>query len=424
MMKVGLVVAILAAFAAAACSAETPNSQATEPTITVADGTRTVDNHAPRWSDGQGWRIADEPLLTLGVDAGERYEMFGPYPDPVRRDDGTIVVADRSAMELRAFDGNGRHLWTAGGPGEGPGEFGYLAYVFPRGDGSLIASDSERPRITVFSSDGDFLDTFEPVVEEDPQFYAARIEGSFSDGSLLALAGRRPDPETRNWPGIEPGERGWASAAVVRYAPDGTRPVLIAEVDRYEVSHRLSLSTPFQATAFVRPYRRGFYYLNGRRPYVERYDADGTLELRFRTPREPMPVTSEDRDRWMEKSLANYEEAGQEMSPERRDAMVFPDTMPLWRNFLVDSEGNAWAERVLGLQHIRPLYWGTNLNSDPFFHETDSVWDVFDPDGIWLGAVELLPDRTIEQIGDDWVMMSGEDDAGVFHVWVYGLIKP
>ena len=51
------------------------------------------------------------------------------------------------------------------------------------------------------------------------------------------------------------------------------------------------------------------------------------------------------------------------------------------------------------------------------------MWDVFSPDGVWLCAVDLIPGRTVEQIGDDWVLMSGEDDTGVFRAWFYELVK-
>lgn len=209
--------------------------------------------------------------------------------------------------------------------------------------------------------------------------------------------------------------------ALFRYSPDGEELVHVGEFDAYEVGEREGWPVPFISQGVVRGHSRGFYYMNVRRPDIEDYAPDGILRARFRTPLQPVPVTAEARDRWLEKSLANYEEAGQTVSPERRDGMVFPETMPTRRNLLVDSADNAWAERVLGLQHVWPLYWGRN--SDPFFPETDSVWDVFTAEGIWLGAVELLPERTIEQIGDDWVLVSGEDGGGVHRVWLYELIK-
>jgi hypothetical protein len=48
---------------------------------------------------------------------------------------------------------------------------------------------------------------------------------------------------------------------------------------------------------------------------------------------------------------------------------------------------------------------------------------VLTPAGIWLGAVELIPGRTVQQIGDTWILMSGEDENGVARVFLYDLLK-
>lgn len=44
--------------------------------------------------------------------------------------------------------------------------------------------------------------------------------------------------------------------------------------------------------------------------------------------------------------------------------------------------------------------------------------------GAGLGRIDLPPGRAPQQIGDDWILLAGEDDAGVAHVWLYNLIKP
>jgi len=412
-----------AAIVAAGCATEPQAPQSIEPTITTVDGVRVVDNHAPVWPDGEGWRISEQPMLTLGVESGEPYEMFS-YLDAARLANGAIVVGDRGSQEVRAFDENGNHLWTAGGSGQGPGEFDYLAYVLPSADSRIVVFDGRNFRLTMFASDGALVETFE-LAEQGDERYNARssVEDVFPDGSLLTLASSRLNRETFAWEGIGPGERGWVSGGAFRYSADGSEYTLIAEIDRWEVGQSEGFPVPFQARGFVRPHSRGIYYANGRSSEIEDHGLDGTLRASFRMPLDPISVTPEARERWLQKSLDNYAEAGFELQPERRDGMVFPDTMPTRRNLLVDREDNVWAERFLGLQHSRPLYWGFDRNSDPFFPETESLWDVFTPEGVWLGDVELVPGRTIEQIGDDWVLMSGEDDAGVHRVWLYELIK-
>jgi len=418
--RVATYAVLLAASLLTACSTgSAPERAVMEPAVTEVDGVRVVENHGPQWGEGEGWRISAEPVLTLGVDAGDREQMFTSYPRPVRLDGGVIVVGDWGSKELRAFDAEGRHLWTAGGMGQGPGEFESIGYVVAAGGGRIVVTDGYKDRVTVFSSDGELVGTFDPVAQDDPRFYPTpTIEAAFPDGSLLATGAVRDGSV-----GVAAGERAWRPAGTWRYSAAGDEVQLLGVFDFYEtIGESHGMPVPFEARSWVRPHASGFYFVHGRQSTVEDYAFDGTLRARFVLPREAVPVTDEDRERWLQKSLDNYEEAGQEFAPERRDGMVYPATMPTWRNVEVDRDGNIWVERV-GLQHVRPLYWGTDMNSDPFFPVTDSVWDVISADGVWLGAVELLPDRTVIEIGNDWVLMTGEDDAAVPHVYLYELIK-
>jgi len=71
------------------------------------------------------------------------------------------------------------------------------------------------------------------------------------------------------------------------------------------------------------------------------------------------------------------------------------------------------------LLHTDPANLGSGL-----FTPDASPWEVFAPDGTWLGHIDLPPGRTVQQIGDDWILLAGDDDDGVAHVWLYRLIKP
>ena len=68
------------------------------------------------------WRIAPDPALVLGLLEGPDEHLFSQVRGATRLSTGTIVVLDGASRQLRAFSPDGTHLWTAGGPGEGPGE--------------------------------------------------------------------------------------------------------------------------------------------------------------------------------------------------------------------------------------------------------------------------------------------------------------
>lgn len=68
------------------------------------------------------WQIALEPALVLGELEGPEATLFSQIRGATRLSTGTVVVLDGASSQLRAFSPGGAHLWTAGGPGEGPGE--------------------------------------------------------------------------------------------------------------------------------------------------------------------------------------------------------------------------------------------------------------------------------------------------------------
>ncbi|MYA64352.1 MAG: hypothetical protein F4Y21_06850, partial [Gemmatimonadetes bacterium] len=68
------------------------------------------------------WQIAPEPTLVLGELEGIDAYLFSQIRGATRLSTGTVVVLDGASSQLRAFSGDGTHLWTSGGSGEGPGE--------------------------------------------------------------------------------------------------------------------------------------------------------------------------------------------------------------------------------------------------------------------------------------------------------------
>lgn len=116
------------------------------------------------------WRLSDEPLVQIGVVAGDPVYELHRATSSIRQSDGRIVVADVGSREIRAFGPDGRHAWTAGGRGEGPGEFRWLGRVLPFAGDSLIIHDFAGDRLTVFDSDGQFGRTDSLNRSHDPDF--------------------------------------------------------------------------------------------------------------------------------------------------------------------------------------------------------------------------------------------------------------
>ena len=86
--------AVLAALVLAACGGD---ARAAGPAVRDSAGIRIVENERPAWRGGEGWTVAADPLLDLGVAEGDPRYQFGVVGDAVRLGDGTLVVADGQA---------------------------------------------------------------------------------------------------------------------------------------------------------------------------------------------------------------------------------------------------------------------------------------------------------------------------------------
>jgi hypothetical protein len=114
------------------------------------------------------------PGLVIGVLEGADEYMFGSIRSLAVGPDGSVYVYDRYVRELRKYAPEGTYLTTFGREGAGPGEYrrpdGGLA-VLP--DGRVVLRDPGNTRITVYSSDGDYLssrNTAYPFGTSDPLF--------------------------------------------------------------------------------------------------------------------------------------------------------------------------------------------------------------------------------------------------------------
>ncbi len=92
--------------------------------------------------------------------------------------------------------------------------------------------------------------------------------------------------------------------------------------------------------------------------------------------------------------------------PRRREAfsrLPVPDSKPAYTRILVDSEGCIWAEEY---RHV----WLSLRSNRP------RSWNVFGPQGEWLGSVRLPAPFAVFEIGADYILGVSRDDSDVEHV--------
>lgn len=127
------------------------------------------------------WELDPVPLMTVGDAEGDLlYEVAG-----IVITDRHVVIAQESTGTLRFYDHGGALRTEVGGRGEGPGEFGELAWMKRAGD-RLVAYDRDGREVSRYDLEGRLLGSV-AVHNEEPGVSAT---GVFSDGSVLVDAWR------------------------------------------------------------------------------------------------------------------------------------------------------------------------------------------------------------------------------------------
>ena len=122
-------------------------------TVQDSAGIEVVDVWEPVATGGHGWRLTEQPLVRIGAAVtGAPTFQFSWIVGALLVAPDTIVVLDGESLELRFLDGGGEHLFTVGGPGEGPGELTAAGHLSRFAGGVQLKGGDKRIR---FSSSGD-----------------------------------------------------------------------------------------------------------------------------------------------------------------------------------------------------------------------------------------------------------------------------
>lgn len=311
------------------------------------------------WDDASRWRLVED--LRIGSMEGDGPDLFGQIGDVAVDDEGRIYVLEAQASEVRIFDAEGQWVRTLGGQGEGPGELNvpFGGAVYAMDDGTVVVNNSMNRRWEIFSAGGDFL-TSVPI-----ESMSLGTGGSVGgDGAIYA----------RDLSMSASGDR---RTSVVRWALEGGSLAVTDTIPAPELPE----STTFQVSTSA---NGNTMTVNFPVPFVHQpswqFDADGRfrvepgdgyriviLDQSLDTVRiierqyTPIPVTDEEiaeRERSMQ---------GGPLAEADLDMSLIPEHHPAFDVLHLDDTGHLWVRRSLG--------------------GDARTWDVFDPDGRYLGEV-------------------------------------
>ena len=383
-------------------------------------GVRIIESAAPVWGAGEQWRLSAEPTVEIRGDGDDTDEM--PLdPASVFRAGEEIVVADGISVGLHrllVYDAAGRFLRTIGRGGQGPCEFAQLWWAQPyRGD-SIAAYDYDDHDISIFAPDGSCgrevrFPQWHPPIERGTYGYSAGVDGAFDDGSFLAQPYGYLDVSAGPGPA-------WYRHAFLRTPPDG---VTYDSLGLFEIAQAYWTGTstgeyPFGAYGNRIVAGDGFYFGRGDVFEIRRYDPDGTLTDIIRRQFEPQLVTARDRAEYTDLYVemirnASSDHGGDEAALRARariEAATFAPAKPAFSDLVVDSDGNLWVQEY---RHHLAIEAAGAL--------PPVRWSVFDPEGRWLGDVEMAGRFTPKTIADGEVLGVWKDETGIAHVQAYRL---
>lgn len=382
----------LALGAATACAEREPDA------VMEVDsaGVRIVESRAPAWPPGTEWRVNPEPVFRLGDAGDDPSSSFFRILDVALLADGGVIVVDGGSAEVRRYDTAGRHLWSTGGPGEGPGEFRMPGYLGRRDDGAFLIWDRSLSRVSTIAQNGDRLGTERRSGSDGSPVVAF---GLFEDGYWLVAL-----PVVRRV--TEPGTAWTDSVRLGRYDPVLEEHVQLATVPgpRWVWTGQSMLPVPFSPRSLRAIVGNRVAVASGSVPEVSIHDPDGSLAARYRIARDVRPVSESD-IRQVIDDLVELGQGSEAVWRQWRDDIEVPAFEPAFDQLRADGGGNLWAQR---------------FTADLLTREPPS-WDVFDPAGIWLGVVATPGGMTVTSIRDGLVAGVYRDEVGVEYVSVHRL---
>lgn len=389
----------VATCAAAACADAEDGSAGLESVVRDSAGVTIVENEQPAADTRLGWRVGAEPTLSIGAFEGDpAYELY-QVRDASRLPDGRIVVANGGSGELRVFDASGSHLASWGGRGEGPGEFGDFAApwsVEPWPGDSIVASDLYARRVSIFDANGVHGRTF---LLEDPYY---RLHGVLPGGRIFL--GTVPSFTAGTMrTGMVRRDVEYAVAA-----PDGS---LHATLGKYPASEWYIFADrgmavypqPFSHSAIARVWGGLIVMGSNDRYEIRAYTADGAVARIVQREHDVRRPTPADVGAWLAEEYADETEQERTETMAELADMPLLETFPAFGRIHADSRGYLWVEDY-------------QLPGEPA-----PAWTVFDPEGRVKGLVEIPPDLTVFEIGEDYVLGRVSDELGIERVQLWPL---
>lgn len=387
----------------AACGDSTEADGERQAVVRDSAGVHIVHNLDPQWKAEARWTLDPLPVLKIGVEEDDPQRVFFRLTDARRLSDGRIVAANAGSGELRYFSADGAYLCSSGRQGAGPGEFDGLSWLqVVKGDTLIVHSNGGGGRLSVVGPDGVFARTIPIPRVPDVQF--ATPMAVLSNGGLLLRS------ERLYGVGVPSGV--YYDSALLVIARD--EDLVEAKLGPFPRNEHLVLASATSMSITSRTFGKhlvtaiwkGRIYVGTNERYeIAVFDTLGRLVRFIRLERAPELVSRNAIAHVESTRMTNSRnEAERALNKAFLEKMQYPAKMPYYGGMLADAIGNLWVSRYAYLSGPR-------------------TWDVFDADGLLLGAVQM-PDRfSVRQITEGEIIGISRDESDVERVTILRLLK-
>lgn len=348
------------------------------------------------------WSVDSVPISSIGSAGGEGGQDLALPWSSLRLSDGRIAISNGRSNELRLYSSAGELVQSVGGTGDGPGEFRMIAALKRLGSDSIIAADAIEPRLTVFSTAGEYGRTLsiEPLEVGLP-----RLRGILHDtlGVWAATIHERSG-------GVSRGVREQLLVALRPLAGGATTTIgqfPAAEKFNQVMPHGgiAGWNQPFSRDAFTAVTDSLVWIGHSDRYEIRGYDASGRLSTVIRVDRPLTTVGDAERSRYFEHQLAELDpDDPRNPYVQVHRIIAVPPTMPAFSAMIADADGNLWVKEYR-------VPWATG----------PAIWRIFAPNGEARAIAHLPDDLVVHEIGPEYILGMRRDELDVEYIQLYPL---